>query len=361
MSHDASKHRFPRASGSHDSVEFEIQRRIVGMRLDLYLAERFEGYSRTFFQDLIRRGKVLVNRLPAKPSHPVCPGETITLFFPKGAGREPLPLGLDIIYEDRSIIVLNKPAGIVVHPARGHMADSLLNALYHHYAAEMADDPAFVVLTIHRLDIDTSGAIIYSIDPDVQYRIQQEFEHRGVTKTYLGIIHGSPKWEKTSVKAALGVDVTDRKKVAVDGWDARPAHTDFEVLARGADITLVRAYLHTGRSHQIRVHLQHIGFPIVADEVYGGVKELPSGQFLMARPALHSEMIEFNHYGLGREGGRRMRVRAGLAPDMQDLLEREIGRDSLENLHLENRYELLDSLGAPEAKPRSKRSIRRKR
>ncbi|MBN1808859.1 MAG: RluA family pseudouridine synthase [Planctomycetes bacterium] len=318
-------------------MQFEIQRRITGVRLDAYLAERFQGYSRTFFRDLIRRGKVLVNRLPTRASHKVGPGEQITLFLPRGATRDPFALDLDVIYEDRSIIVLNKPPGVVVHPARGHMHDSLLNALYHRYREEMEADEAFQVLTIHRLDIDTSGAIIYSTDAAVQYRIQQEFETRGVQKTYLAVVHGSPGWEETTVKAALGTDLEDRKKVSVDGWDSRPAHTDFQVLARGDFVTLVRAFLHTGRSHQIRVHLSHIGHPVAADEMYGGRQELGTGEHLIKRQALHSEKIQFFHPGLGK----RMEVRAGLPEDMRRLLERKTGAGVLEQLHLDNGYRLM--------------------
>jgi len=337
VTRQGSRHRFRRAGGKHEFTEFRIQRRITGVRLDRYLAERFQGYSRTFFQDLIRRGKVLVNRLPTRSSHRVSAGEAITLFFPRGAGREPHPLELDVIYQDRHVIALNKPPGIVVHPARGHMFDSLLNALYHHYRQEIEADPSFQVLTVHRLDIDTSGVIIYAVDGEVQYRVQQDFELRRVVKSYLCVVHGRPGWRSTSVKVPLGVDPVDRKKVAVNGWDARPAHTDFELLAEGDFVSLVRARLHTGRSHQIRVHLAHAGHPIVADETYGGRKELGTGELLMKRPALHSEMLEFFHYGLER----RMRVRAGLPADMRGLLEKRIGRGVLDGLHLENGWEML--------------------
>ena len=129
----------------------------------------------------------------------------------------------------------------------------------------------------------------------MHWRLQREFEKREVAKTYLCILHGSPEWETAEVRAALGVDPDNRKKFMVDGWDARPSHTGFEVLARGEFVSLLRAYLHTGRSHQIRVHAAHSGHPVVGDELYGGKKELGTGDFLIGRQALHSEMLEFRH------------------------------------------------------------------
>lgn len=318
------KYCFRRARRAHEFLQFRIQRRIVGIRLDVYLADRFEGYSRTFFQDLIRRGKVLVNRLPARPSHKVAAGEEITVFLPRGSAREPYAVPLDIIYQDRWLLALNKPAGMVVHPARGHVRDTLLNALFHHFREEMAAAAGFHIGTVHRLDIDTSGAILFALDERAHHQLQQAFETRQVKKTYLCLVHGSPAWERREVKAALGVDANDRKKVAVDGWNARPAHTGFEVLARGRSITLLRACLHTGRSHQIRVHAAHIGHPVVADETYGGCKHSAAGEFLTGRQALHSEALEFEH----PESGRRMRIRAGLPADMRELLARTVGAAS---------------------------------
>lgn len=332
------KYRFRRARQDHEFIQFCIQKRITGVRLDRYLAERFEGYSRTFFRDLIRRGKVLVNRLPARPSHKVAPDEEVAVFLPRGSVREPYPLPLEVIYQDRFIVAVNKPPGLVVHPARGHVRDTLLNALFYRFRAEMEEDPAFHIGTVHRLDIDTSGAIVYALDERTHWQLQQQFEGREVGKTYLCIVHGAPEWEVRDVKAALGVDPEDRKKVAVDGWDAKPAHTGFEVLASGDFVALVRAYLHTGRSHQIRVHAAYTGHPVVGDELYGGRKELGTGEFLIGRQALHSEMLEFHHPGIGR----RLRIRAGLPEDMHGLLERRIGGETARALHLDNAFEVIE-------------------
>lgn len=329
------KYYFRRARQDQEFLQFRIQKRITGVRLDKYLADRFEGYSRTFFRDLIRRGKVLVDRLPSRPSHKVAADECITLFLPRSSAREPYPLSLEVIYRDRCLIATNKPAGLVVHPARGHTRDTLLNALFHYFRKEIDEDPSFHIGTVHRLDIDTSGAIVHATDPEVQWRLQAAFEKREVRKTYLCIVHGSPEWTSTEVRAALGVNPGNRKKMMVDGWDARPSHTGFEVLAKGEFVSLLRAYLHTGRSHQIRVHAAHCGHPIAGDELYGGRKELGTGDFLIGRQALHSEMLEFKHPGTGK----LLRIRAGLPKDMRDLMETHVGAQTLNALHLENQAE----------------------
>jgi len=314
--------------GAEGMLTFGISQRPGPVRFDKYLQERFPGYSRSFVQAMIRSGRVLIDGRVAKPASRLRKGMEITLLVPTGTGREPYEFELDVFFEDDVLFVVNKPPGIVIHPARGHLRDTLQNALSHRFREEIAADPSFHVSPVHRIDRDTSGLLLCSKDRMTHPVLQQQFENRTVEKSYLAIIHGRPRFKKKRLEASLGTDPADRKRVAVAGLKARAAATEFVVLAKGAlpladgksqaRLSLVRAYPETGRSHQIRVHLAHLGYPIAGDVLYGGRTAAADETEIITRVALHSASLTFVH----PVSGERLRLAAPLPADMRELLAR---------------------------------------
>lgn len=290
-----SKYRFPHAKRDRRTISFTVRRRITGKRLDAYLAMRFAGYSRSFMQEIIQRGWVTIGGKVPRKSHRVTAGEEIVIELPPSPARKPQPIPLEVVYQDRWLIAVNKSPGIVVHPAKGHPDGTMINALVYLFRKEMDRDPGFHLGTVHRLDKDTSGLIIFLLDEDAHHDVQRQFEERTVGKSYITVVAGEPGFERTVAEESLGYDDADRKKVAVDGVDAVSASTEFEVLARGRGHAVLRARPRTGRSHQIRVHLAHLGHPVLGDASYG------SSSPLIGRQALHSESLRFFHPGLGKE------------------------------------------------------------
>lgn len=312
------RHEFPRARPGAETQRFGVRRVNQGMRLDLYLALRFPGYSRSFLQELIREGRVLLKGKPCRPSTPVSPGDEIEVHLPEGAPREPEDLGLEVIYKDDHVLAINKRPGLVVHPARGHKRGTVLQGLFHLFREELARDPTFQVGPVHRLDAGTSGLLLCAWGPQTHNFLQSQFEHRTVEKTYLAICSGEPSFEELEVDAPLGTDPSNPERVAVDGLRARPARTLFKTLKRSNGFALVRAEPYTGRTHQIRVHMAHIGHPLVGDKLYGGPTHGPDGSVLLERPALHSESLTFVHPATGEP----TKLEAPLWKDMRELAER---------------------------------------
>ena len=345
---------FPRAKNGAgaDRVSFHVRTRSAGRRLDRYITSRFPGVSRNFVQGLIRDGHVLVNAALAKPSHAVVAGEDITVILPESLARRPEPMPLEILYEDDHFVAINKQPGIVVHPARGHLSGTLVNGLYHRYRKRLHPDAKQPVHigTLHRLDLDTSGVILFGLNQKTHADVQQQFERRSVRKSYLLVCHGEfPRHSsETRVDVPLGVDPQNRLRIAPGGRDARPAETIFTRLAvnQPADMqpfSLVRAAPVTGRSHQIRAHAAHAGHPIVGDILYGGRRAEPIGlpplitrppgalpgsppvdtrstQPLIDRQALHAERLRFFHPAQDRR--EQVEITAPLPDDIRRLCER---------------------------------------
>jgi 23S rRNA pseudouridine1911/1915/1917 synthase len=278
--------------------------------------ERFQGYSRSFLQKLIKDGQVLVDGRPVKTSWHVSPSETIAVLLPPGRTYDAEEMKLQILYEDPCMIALSKPPNLIVHPARGHLYGTLYHGLLHHFRERIAADPSFHFGAVHRLDEETSGVILWAADPAANKELTRQFERRLVRKTYLLIVHGAPEWPERELDAAVGVDPKDRRRGAVEGVNARPAQTRFEVLARAAaGFALLRAHPRTGRSHQIRIHSQALGFPLVGDPLYGGCKDHPAFGGLRPRVALHSESLSLFH----PLRGTPLLLRAPLPDDLRSL------------------------------------------
>jgi len=278
-------------------------------RLDTYLTNHVENATRSKVQQAIREGFVHVNGFPAKSSHRVAPGEVILVRLPTPppptVEAEEIPL--DILYEDGDLIVLNKPAGMVTHPAYTHYSGTLVNALLHHWRGEATDftDPARPGI-VHRLDKDTSGLMVVARNEHVLAQLSAQFSRRTIIREYHAVIWGLLHPSEGTVDAALGRSKSDRKKFAVSG-SGKEAATDYEVLEEFGYLSLVRLKLRTGRTHQIRVHMHHLGHPVFGDPTYGGRRiawgatgsakkeEVDRYLGMVRRQALHAKTIGFFH------------------------------------------------------------------
>jgi len=279
----------------------------VSKRLDIFIAHYEPQLSRNRIQALIKSGLALVNGKAEKPGYKVKLGETISLDLPERKTHDvlPEPIPLSVIYEDPHIIVLNKPAGIVVHPAPGNYTGTLVNALLYHYgslpprgagAEGGARERAGIV---HRLDKDTSGVMVVARTQDALRSLSMQFKDRVVRKRYIALVAGVIKKGSGTIDAALGRHVTERKKISVHTNKAREAVTLFKVKERYPKATLVEVELKTGRTHQIRVHMAHIGHPVLGDRVYGGGKASTYGETSITRQMLHAEALALQHPDTG--------------------------------------------------------------
>src|SRR3954470_12135840 len=269
---------------SSTPCEFTVKARMVGKRIDAYLASRFPDYSRSVVQKVIDAGAVLVNGQPIKASYKVRLDDRICVWLPELADDASAPedIPLDVVYEDAAFTVVNKPAGMVVHPAKGHWSGTLVNALQFHYDTLSTVAGENRPGIVHRLDRDTTGLLLVAKDDLAHRGLASQFEQRTVSKEYLALVSGIPQRDSDYIERTIGFHPTNREKMAIrlpeDG--GKEAVTFYEVLERFAGFAYVRCKPATGRTHQIRVHLAHIGHPIVADKAYSGRDRLTVGDLL---------------------------------------------------------------------------------
>ena len=258
-----------------------------GQRIDAWLAARVEGLTRSAAAKLLEGGGVLVNGAPAVKNYRLTGSETVAVTRPEAeeAAVEAQDIPLDVVYEDADVIVVNKPVGLVVHPAPGHPDGTLVNALLHHCGDSLSGiggekRPGIV----HRIDRDTSGLIIAAKNDAAHLALSAQLSDHTLARTYECLVMGNLRQDSGTVDAPIGRHPTDRKKMAVNTRNGRRAVTHWEVIARYNGVTHVRCRLETGRTHQIRVHMAHIGHPILGDTVYGAKKPVPglAGQCLQA-------------------------------------------------------------------------------
>ena len=320
---------------------FTVKGEAVGARLDVHLAARFARLSRSAVQKLIKSGAVLVNGAPAKPSHTLAAGEEVSIEVPPVPVRKLVPeyAPLDILYEDELMLAVNKPAGIVVHPARGHWGGTLINAVLYHCHRLSSITPGRPGI-VHRLDRDTTGVILFMKEDWAHRHVARQFEYRRTEKEYLAVVEGEMQYDSGQVSFPLGRHRTDTQKMAIRMADGREAQTAYKVLERFRGYTFVSAMPKTGRTHQIRVHLAALGHPVAADELYskkgpvylcdleGGAQAHPVDQEpIMARQALHAWRLNVEYPGK-RE---RIEFKAPLPRDMEGFIEalrRTRARDS---------------------------------
>ncbi len=271
----------------------------AGERLDAFLARRADGMSRSAAQKLIEEGRVLLNGKPGKKNDKLNPGDQVeyTIPAPKPVEIAPRAMPLEIVYEDEDLLVINKPKGLVVHPAPGHTDDTLVNGLL--YA--MGDDLSGIngelrPGIVHRIDKDTSGLLAVAKNDYAHTFLASQLKDHSMARTYEAVVCGNLKEDSGTVDAPIGRHPTDRKKMCVTQRNSRPAVTHWEVIARYRGYTHIRCKLETGRTHQIRVHMAYIGHPILGDTVYGH-KGRELGQ---DSQCLHAGALCFTHPRTGQ-------------------------------------------------------------
>jgi 23S rRNA pseudouridine1911/1915/1917 synthase len=308
----------------------------AGRRLDAYLAEAIPTVSRSRVRRGIDQQLALVNGEPQRASYRVSVGEHIEITVPGAAeGPQAEPIELDVLYEDDAIVVINKPPGMVVHPAKGHWSGTLAAALVHRFETLSAVGGAARPGIVHRLDRDTSGVIAIAKTDAAHEALAAQFHDREVAKEYIAIVAGRPDRDADRVVAAIGPHPTHREKMAIreDHADSRPAETFFEVVERFPGFALVRAKPKTGRTHQIRLHLMQLRTPVLCDKLYGGRTKITAGELrtitrrkcatgvpdaatLINRQALHAYRLAIQH----PVDGRTLAFEAPLPADMERML-----------------------------------------
>ncbi len=296
--------------------EFVVKARMVGKRIDSYLTSRYPDFSRSVIQKVIDAEAVLINGQPTKASYRVREGDAIRVWLPDlGDGSfvpEDIPIG--IIFEDDHFTVVNKPPGLITHPGRGNWSGTLVNALQFHFDSLSTVGGDHRPGIVHRLDRDTSGLLIVAKDDKAHKDLSWQFESRTIRKEYLALVYGMPSRDSDFIEKPLGTHPTQREKIAIRSVEdgGKEAMTFYEVLERFDGYALVRCKPKTGRTHQIRVHLAHIGHPILADKAYANRSSFGLGDLLgsdhpdastvlLDRQALHAHALHFRHPITGQE------------------------------------------------------------
>lgn len=286
-------------------------------RIDALLAQNVPGLTRNAAQRLLDAGSVLVNGRAVRKNYKCSPGERIEVHMPELREAELVPqdIALDIAYEDEDVIVVNKPRGMVVHPAPGHPDGTLVNALMHHCGDSLSGvggekRPGIV----HRIDKDTSGLLIVAKNDAAHLALSAQLADRSLSRVYEAVVRGNFREDSGTVDAPIGRHPVDRKRMAVTDKGSRNAVTHWEVLARYRGYTHIRCRLETGRTHQIRVHMAHIGHPLLGDFVYGA----PSPDKGLEGQCLHARELKFIH----PRSGEQVRICTELPPYFTEVLKK---------------------------------------
>src|SRR5437016_9907976 len=274
------------------TIELVVPKDDAKLRLDRVLAKQLPEYSRSRLQQLILAGFVRVNGAITRPSHLVRAGDKIELTEPpvEKIENQPEPIPLEILFEDKDLIVINKPAGLVVHPGAGHRSGTLVNALLHHCSTLSGIGGKERPGIVHRIDKETSGCLVAAKNDMAHRELSKQFTARTVEKIYLALVAGKLRKERDIIENKIGRHPVHRQRMSVSSRRGRVAKTEYRVLRSSEQASLIQCRLHSGRTHQIRVHLHHLGNPVLGDKVYAPrlVKNLP-------RQMLHAWKLGFCH------------------------------------------------------------------
>src|SRR5450432_3580466 len=294
-------------------IELQATREHAGLRLDRFLALLLPQFSRARLQDLIRDGAVTLEGKKPRTREPIRAGDVVRLIEPplRTIDAQPEKIPLDLLFEDADLLVVNKPAGLVVHPGAGNQTHTLVNALLHHCTRLSwiggKERPGIV----HRLDKQTSGCMVVAKNDAAHQELSRQFAEREITKIYVALVTGSLRRSHGTIDASIGRHPVHRKKMAVNQNRGRTARTDYRVLQSGGGVSFVECTLHSGRTHQIRVHFHHLGHPVLGDSLYGRNRQIPA-----PRQMLHSWKLGFTH----PRAGEQMLFEAPLPDDFQTVM-----------------------------------------
>lgn len=297
------------------SYHFTIVPEDKGKRLDKFLVENLsKDFSRVFLQKLIKDACVLVDKEPAKSNHRILPGESISVIIPKAVKSKisPEKIALDIVYEDKSIVVVNKPSGMVVHPAPGSKSKTLVNALLAHCKNLSGIGGVCKPGIVHRIDKDVSGLLVVAKTDRAHRALAEQFKDKTASRVYNAVVKGVVQMDNGIINLPIGRSARDRKKMAVSFEHSKEAVTRYKVLERFANATLLEITLGTGRTHQIRVHLSYIGHPILGDLKYG------TTMIGISRTALHAKTLGLIH----PVTKKYMQFKTALPRDIKQLIEK---------------------------------------
>ena len=319
----------PRQELSDEPVELIVDASDSGRRLDAFLARHFTDYSRMHLRRVITAGGVKVDGRSGKPAYRLREGQRVAIVLPEIPREAPQPedIPLAIIYQDEHLVAVNKPPGMVVHPARGHWSGTLAGALQFHFNHLSTVGGPSRPGIVHRLDRDTSGLILVARNDRIHAKLAAQFEARSIEKEYFALVAGCPDLDRDFIDRRIGVHPHQREKMAIrrDESISRPAETFYEVVQRFDGFAAVRLLPKTGRTHQLRVHLDHIGCPVLCDRQYGGRSRITRGEIrrdpqdelvLLERQALHARRLKFMH----PDTGQPLQLEAPLPDDLAAVL-----------------------------------------
>lgn len=300
-----------------ETLEFTVQADEAGIRIDKVIVESMEeAVSRSQLQNWIRKGRVTVNGRTVKPNYKVSEGDEIMVAPPEPEVTElvPEPIPLDIAYEDQDVIVVNKPRGMVVHPAAGHPSGTLVNALMYHAKDLSGINGEIRPGIVHRIDKDTSGLLMIAKNDFAHTSLSAQLKEHSVTRRYFAVVHGVLEHDQGTIDAPIGRDPQNRKLFTVTDRGGKHAVTHFVVVERFAEYSLLELQLETGRTHQIRVHMKFIGHPLAGDPAYGRAK---GRTMRLPGQALHAAVLGFTH----PRTGERLTFEAPIPEEMQELID----------------------------------------
>lgn len=302
--------------GEMEELQFVVSKDAQKERVDKYLALQMPDKTRSFLQKLIKEEFVSVNGKAVKANYKLCADDALCVCIPEATEPDILPedIPLTILYEDEDILVVNKPKGMVVHPAPGHYSGTLVNAVLFHCKGRLSGiNGVMRPGIVHRIDMDTTGSLLVCKNDLAHQKMAVQLKEHSITRKYHAIVHGNLKEESETISAPIGRHPVDRKKMSTRAANAKSAVTHYRVLERFGNYTYVECTLETGRTHQIRVHMSSIGHPVLGDELYGPAK----CPFKLQGQTLHAKILGITHPSTGEY----MEFDAPLPPYFQELLE----------------------------------------